>query len=64
MQELKDIKIEQVNGGFWPFVGGVAGGIVGNYIYESIGGSSGINSGFSAWGNWSTNRARLMQDRR
>ncbi|WDE05270.1 hypothetical protein SG34_028940 [Thalassomonas viridans] len=51
IKELDIKDVEKVSGGN-PFALGVAGGIVGNYIYESMGGAEGINSFFStAWNN-------------
>jgi len=48
MKELNFVEVDQVNGGIWQFALGVAAGVVGNYVYESVGGAAGINRGFKA----------------
>lgn len=43
MQELGVVEIDEVSGGIWQFVAGVAVGIAANYAYESMGGKEGID---------------------
>lgn len=56
MRDLNMHEIEDVNGGLLPFVGGIVGGVIGNYIFEKMGGAKGIDSFFSGLGdgdgNW------------
>ncbi|MDR0781773.1 MAG: hypothetical protein LBF16_13965 [Pseudomonadales bacterium] len=60
MIELTQDEIEIVSGEVVPVVVGyaiiiglgVAGGIVGNYIYDSLGGKAGIDAKFDAFSDW------------
>ncbi|MGB0898200.1 MAG: hypothetical protein ACPGSN_03030 [Psychrobium sp.] len=47
MRELNENEIIDVNGGFFL---GVVGGLVGNYLYDAVGGKEGIDEFFEEQG--------------
>ena len=51
MRTLNETEIEQVGGAYLSaFLWGAGTGIVGNYVYDALGGYNGINAGLSsAW---------------
>lgn len=47
MKELNISEVQEVSGGVHPQVVGLAFGLLGSYIYDSLGGLQGINNGIS-----------------
>ena len=46
--QLTNNELAQIEGGLWPWLAGIAGGIAGTYIYDSVGGKAGIDSAVSS----------------
>lgn len=59
MRELAGNEITMVSGGWWQ---GAVGGVVGNLIYEGLGGIQGISSMLETTNDYLSNMAASMGD--